>query len=408
MRASRTAREPAARRTGSSRRRSRRPNRPASPPRSSRRAPPPAARGAAAPHARGRGRTRRSPIGSCVTSTLRTSMTPALGGWKRVSTSSETTRPVGSDLLGHPGRDRRRRRNRCRSSASPARCRRRSARGGVRPSATRDEHAQAVLLPAHLIGLVVDPVRGRARSGTTAATSSRYGTSRSTRGSGGSPSTRSPIIVRCTSFVPPPIVPENCSSNWSGHSSWSAPRGAEQRDAELRPLAPRLRPQHLHAPNRRSRAGPPARTDSCTRRFMYRRICSRACTPARAAAARSGRGVRSELTSDGGEGRVSRGRGVAAADHRRLVREHRPRRRPTAVDLADDVLDRHAHVGEEHLVEVRGARDLAQRTDLDAGRAQIEQEERDPAVLGRVGVRAGRAGSRSRTDARSTSTPSAR
>ena len=46
------------------------------------------------------------PIGSLVTSTRRTSMTPALGGWKRVSTSSDTHPTRRPDLLGHPGRDR--------------------------------------------------------------------------------------------------------------------------------------------------------------------------------------------------------------------------------------------------------------------------------------------------------------
>ena len=37
-------------------------------------------------------------------------------------------------------------------------------------------------------------------------------------------------------------------------------------------------------------------------------------------------------------------------------------------------VDRNAHVGEEHLVEVRGAGDLTQRAHLDTRRAQIERE----------------------------------
>ena len=80
------------------------------------------------------------------------------------------------------------------------------------------EHAQAVLLAPYLVGFVVDAV-GRAARQARRADQLAIDTSRSTRGSGGRPSTRSPIIVRCISFVPPPIVPENCSSNWSGHSS---------------------------------------------------------------------------------------------------------------------------------------------------------------------------------------------
>ena len=56
--------------------------------------------------------------------------------------------------------------------------------------------------------------------------------------------------------------------------------------------------------------------------------------------------------------------------------------------VADEVRGRHAHVVEEHLVEVGLAGDLPQRPDGDAGRAQVDDEARDALVLGhgRVGA----------------------
>ena len=57
---------------------------------------------------------------------------------------------------------------------------------------------------------------------------------------------------------------------------------------------------------------------------------------------------------------------VTAPDHRRLVGERRAHDRPSAVHLADDVPVGNTDVGEEHLVELGGAVDLAQRPHLDA------------------------------------------
>ena len=47
---------------------------------------------------------------------------------------------------------------------------------------------------------------------------------------------------------------------------------------------------------------------------------------------------------------------------------------------------RHADVGEEHLVEPRGSGHLAQRSHLDTGRVHVDQERREPLVLGHVGI----------------------
>ena len=105
-RAWRRARGWPGRRTGSSRRRSPRPSRPAWSPPPSPSAPPPAGRGAAARPGRGRGRTRprrwarpsRRPRG------LRPC--PTDGGWNRLSTSRETTRPSAPTWSGQPGHHR--------------------------------------------------------------------------------------------------------------------------------------------------------------------------------------------------------------------------------------------------------------------------------------------------------------
>ena len=47
---------------------------------------------------------------------------------------------------------------------------------------------------------------------------------------------------------------------------------------------------------------------------------------------------------------------------------------------------RHLDVGEEHLGEVRGAADVAQRAHLDAGRVHVDDEQADALVLRRVGI----------------------
>ncbi len=67
-----------------------------------------------------------------------------------------------------------------------------------------------------------------------------------------------------------------------------------------------------------------------------------------------------------------------------------------------------AHVGEEHLVEVRRARDLAQGPHVDPRRAHVEQERGDALVLGLRRDRCAPGADPSRCSARPTSRPSAR
>ena len=66
--------------------------------------------------------------------------------------------------------------------------------------------------------------------------------------------------------------------------------------------------------------------------------------------------------------------------------ERRHHHRPPLVDLAHDVGARHPDLVEEDLVEPRLPGDLDQRSDGDAGALHVDEEERQPAVLGRRGI----------------------
>ena len=59
---------------------------------------------------------------------------------------------------------------------------------------------------------------------------------------------------------------------------------------------------------------------------------------------------------------------------------------PAVVLGADAVRDRHAHVGEEHLGELRDAEHGLERPHLDAGQVHRQDQPRDAAVLRRVGI----------------------
>ena len=64
-----------------------------------------------------------------------------------------------------------------------------------------------------------------------------------------------------------------------------------------------------------------------------------------------------------------------------LVREHGHPDAPTSVQRTEEVVGGELDVGEEDLVELRVARHLAQRADLDPGQVHREQEEADAVVL---------------------------
>src|SRR5919202_189268 len=84
--------------------------------------------------------------------------------------------------------------------------------------------------------------------------------------------------------------------------------------------------------------------------------------------------------------------GLMAGDPRQdaaaaLVAERRLRQLPALALLADDVLGRHADIGEEDFGELRAAGDLLQRAHLDARAVHVQDEVGDALVLGDAGVR---------------------
>ena len=88
-------------------------------------------------------------------------------------------------------------------------------------------------------------------------------------------------------------------------------------------------------------------------------------------------------------GRAVAPQGAARRQRDPLVAERDLRQRPAVVLVADEVLGRQAHVGEEHLVEGVGAGHLHDRADLDAGRVHRADEVGDALVLRHIGVGAG-------------------
>ena len=101
---------------------------------------------------------------------------------------------------------------------------------------------------------------------------------------------------------------------------------------------------------------------------------------------------------------------VGDPEHRPFVRERALRDRPPAVQRAHQVLLGHAHVGEEHLVEVAEVLvgELGERSPFDAGRRGVDDERADALVLRPRSGRCARSTGTSRRGARPTSTPSGR
>ena len=69
-----------------------------------------------------------------------------------------------------------------------------------------------------------------------------------------------------------------------------------------------------------------------------------------------------------------------------LVHQRGERDLPSLPDRTQPLRIRHAHIGEEHLVEVRRARHLMDRPDLDARRFHVEEEEGQPLMLRHVRI----------------------
>ena len=167
-------------------------------------------------------------------------------------------------------------------------------------------------------------------------------------------------------------------------SSPSARVRAEDLERELRDALVRLRPDELR--DRSLRPGHPG-LHECRERAVVR-VAQRlhldplardpvALELIGAAVA----GERHELANLHLERRLER-----EAERSALVEERRHRDLPAAADLAEEVLDGHPNVGEEDLVELGLARDLAQRADLHARRVHVDDEVRQPRVARRLGI----------------------
>jgi hypothetical protein len=61
---------------------------------------------------------------------------------------------------------------------------------------------------------------------------------------------------------------------------------------------------------------------------------------------------------------------------------------PAAADLAEEILARHFHVGEEDLIELSLTRDLAERANFHARRLHVHDEVGEALVALRVGITA--------------------
>jgi cholest-4-en-3-one 26-monooxygenase len=160
--------------------------------------------------------------------------------------------------------------------------------------------------------------------------------------------------------------------------------GTEQRHAELGPIAAGLGPHDLHHRAVDVRAAPVANRRTNPGLHVVEDLLER--VRVRESLAENRLVFTAEPARELDQIRVAERGSVAATDDRCFVREDRARRGPSVVDLADDVRGRHAHVGEEHLVEVRGPGDLPQRSNLDTGAAQIQKKERDAPMLRRVEI----------------------
>ena len=75
-----------------------------------------------------------------------------------------------------------------------------------------------------------------------------------------------------------------------------------------------------------------------------------------------------------------------AADGKALVHQRRQRNLPPVADRAEAVAVADAHPGEEHFVEVAATRHLLQRPHVDAGGLHVDDEHRQPLVLGDGGI----------------------
>ena len=213
------------------------------------------------------------------------------------------------------------------------------------------------------------------------------------QGSRGRPSTRSPMMLRCTSLVPPAIVRLRLKRKPRLQACRLAVGDravrADQREPDLLHVLVVLHAEQLaHRRLRTARVGAGQRGEREPEAEHRERVaaCRRARRPRRGRAA-SPACPRSRT--------ASRIRSTPCPNvmplpmnTRSFASVVRAARQPSCSG-ADEAVVGDEHVVEEHLVEHRLAGQLAQRPDVDARGLHVEHEARDAVVLGRVGVRAG-------------------
>ena len=221
----------------------------------------------------------------------------------------------------------------------------------------------------------------------------------------GRPSTRSAMMLRWISDVPPAMVPAKLCSQCTSQASLS-PRptdGASWRDMS-RPVAPSASPTSRARPRRSSL--PRSLSTECSGEAIalgelgeapvaeqlerlglhvgagHRGAEGRVVGQAPAAGQRRGGGGDDALEDLLGAG------GLVDPQHAPLVRQRPARHRPAVVQLAHEVLGGDLHVGEEDLVEigVLAVGELGDGPGLDARGLHVDDEHADAGVLGGVGV----------------------
>ena len=197
----------------------------------------------------------------------------------------------------------------------------------------------------------------------------------------GSPSTRSPMMLRWICDVPAAIVSASVrrrSSTSSLPSTCSASRSSTRRHS-----SPKRWRASEYASFITIAPGPTTPRAACeTLRFVSAHSASNSAVQ-RPSSRRSRRIVherREVLAQPHRVDQLAHERGAA------LVLQRHVRDAPAVVLGADPVRHGHAHVGEEHLGELRRAEHGLQRPDLDAGRVHRQDQPRDAAVLRRVGI----------------------
>ena len=197
----------------------------------------------------------------------------------------------------------------------------------------------------------------------------------------GRPSTRSPMMLRWICDAPAAIVSASVRSR-SSTSSLSSTCSAS-RSSTRRHSSPNRWRASEYASFITIAPGPTVPRAACeTLRFVSAHSASNSAAhrPSSRRCAGSCDERREVLAQPQRVDELAHERGAA------LVLQRDVRDAPAVVLGADAVRDRHAHVGEEHLGELRAAEHGLERAHLDAGQVHRQDQPRDAAVLRRVGI----------------------